>query len=416
MHCEIVTPAFISTPQPFGANPIGTGRQSQPHRDHRTDSILTAKRQGRLGARVWGQPAAAWSTLLILLAGTMVNSSSAASAWPARQPDPTAVLRRDRRPRKVLVGTVVSGYEVFSLSLEKRLQKLDDVVEAIAAQARVRHPAKRLDLVVLPESFLARPGDSLAQKTVRLEEVRERIAACARRHGCYLVVPLLLREPDPPLRYSNAAVLVDREGRVMGIYRKVHPVAPQGSDVLEDGITPGREFPVFACDFGRVGIQICFDLLYADGWQALAKQGAEMVALPSASPETVRPRRYAQQHQYYIVSATPRDHAAVFSPLGMLEAQALQEGAVLVHQVDLSFALMHWEAALEEGEALRRRFGDQVGFHYYRPEDMGIFWSNDPEMSVGQMIGSLGLTETDENVERIRLLQEKARGGPPAMP
>jgi predicted amidohydrolase len=326
------------------------------------------------------------------------------------------MLRRDRLPRKVLVGTVVSGYEVFSLPLEKRLQKMDDVVEAIAVQARSSYPAKRLDLVVLPEFLLARPGDALAQKTVRLEEVQQRIAACARRHECYLIVPLLLREPEPPLRYSNAAVLVDREGRTVGIYRKVHPVAPQGSEVLEDGTMPGREFPVFDCDFGRVGIQICFDMLYADGWRALAKQGAEIVALPSASPETVRPQMYALQHQYYIVSATPRDHAAVFSPLGLIEAQASQEGAVLVHQIDLSFALLHWEAVLEEGAALSRRFGDKVGFHYYRPEDTGIFWSNDPEMSIGRMIGSLGLTETDDDVERIRLLQEKARGGPPALP
>jgi hypothetical protein len=47
---------------------------------------------------------------------------------------------------------------------------------------------------------------------------------------------------------------------------------------------------------------------------------------------------------------------------------------------------------------------------------MGIFWSNDPAMSIGQMIRSLGLSETDAELERIRLLQGKARGGPPAVP
>jgi predicted amidohydrolase len=325
-------------------------------------------------------------------------------------------VRRDRLPRKVLVGTWVSGYDIFTQPLEKRLQKMEEVVDAIAVRARSDFPSKGLDLVVLPEYFVARPGETLAQKAVRLEDVQQQVAACARRHGCYLVVPLILREADPPLRCSNGALLVDREGRVTGIYRKVHPVAPQGSDVLEDGTVPGREFPVFNCDFGRLGIQICFDMLYADGWQALAKQGAEIVALPSASPETVHPRMYAFQHQYYIVSATPRDHAAVFSPFGMIEAEASRDGEVLVHEVDLSFALLHWEAALEEGEALRRKYGDKVGFHYYRPEDGGIFWSNDPKMSIGQMIGSLNLIETDDDVERIRILQEKARGGPPSTP
>jgi hypothetical protein len=57
-----------------------------------------------------------------------------------------------------------------------------------------------------------------------------------------------------------------------------------------------------------------------------------------------------------------------------------------------------------------------VGFHYYRPEDGGIFWSNDPATPIAQMIRTLGLTESDANVDRIRRLQEKARGGPPAAP
>lgn len=416
MHCEIVTAALNFVRQQLGAGPIGSGRPSGHHWKHRTASFSGATTRDRCCGRVGGQAAAAWSTLVILLAGMTMTSLPAASESPAQQPSPTAKVRHDGPPRKVLIGTVVSGDGVFSLPLEKRLQKMDDFVEAMAVQARNNFPAKRLDLAVLPEFFLGRPGDLLSQKTVRLAEVQQRIAACARRQGCYLVVPMLLQEADLPLRYSNAAVLVDREGRVVGIYRKVHPVVPQGSDVVEDGTTPGRDFPVFDCDFGRVGIQICFDMLNADGWRALAKQGAEIVALPSASPGTVRPCIYAHQYQYYIVSAVPRYHAAVFSPLGLIEAQATQEGAVLVHQIDLSFALLQWDAVLEDGEALSRKFGDKVGYHYYRSEDMGIFWSNDPAISIGQIIGSLGLIESDANVERVRILQDKARGGPPVMP
>jgi predicted amidohydrolase len=351
----------------------------------------------------------------LAFAGSPRSVPGAAAEIPGPPGSSSVSARRDGLPRKVLLGSVISGYEVFLLPLEKRLDRMDELVEAMSAQARANYPAKPLDLAVLPETFLARPGGSLAQQAVRMDEVQPRIAVCARRHGCYLIVPLLLQEADPPLRISNAAVLVDRGGRVAGIYRKVHVVAPQGSDVLENGTTPGRVFPVFECDFGRVGIQICFDMLYPDGWRALARQGAEIVALPSASPETVHPCIYALQHRYYIVSAAPRDHAAVFSPLGVIEAQVTQE-AVLVHQIDLSYAILHWEAVLEEGEGLRRRFGDRVGFHYYRPEDAGIFWSNDPGTPIAKMIASLGLSESDANVERVRRLQDNARGGPPVEP
>jgi predicted amidohydrolase len=359
---------------------------------------------------------ARWFALLataLIGFGVMATGLRTTAAEPPGPPGgPSVSSRRDGLPRKVLLGSVISGYEVFSLPLEKRLDRMDELVKAMSAQARASYPGKPLDLAVLPETFLARPGGSLAQQAVQLDEVLPRIAACARRHKCYLVVPLLLRERDLPSHISNAALLVDRGGGVAGIYRKVHLVAPQGSDVLENGTTPGRAFPVFECDFGRVGIQICFDLLYPDGWQALARQGAEIVALPSASPETVHPCLYALRHRYYIVSAAPRDHAAVFSPLGLIEAQVTRE-AVLVHQIDLSYAILHWEAVLEEGKGLRRRFGDKVGFHYYRPEDAGIFWSNDPETPIARMIASLGLSESDANTERVRRLQEKARGGPP---
>jgi beta-lactamase class A len=157
-------------------------------------------------------------------------------------------------------------------------------------------------------------------------------------------------------------------------------------------------------------------MLYRDGWDALAKQGAEIIALPSASAETARPCMYALQHEYYIVSAAPRDHAAIFSPLGSIEEQATEEGQILVQQIDLSFAVVHWDEALEDGVGLSRRFGQKIGFHYNRPEDQGIFWSNDSTTTIGQMISSLGLEPSATNVERLRLLQNKVRGTPPVLP
>ena len=322
----------------------------------------------------------------------------------------------ERPPRKVLIASAISGYQLFADPLEKRLDAMDAVVDRIADQAKKDYPGKRLDLAVLTEYFLANPGKSAAVQTIELGQVRSRVAACALRHGCYLIVPMLLKEAGPPPRYSNAAVLFDREGRVVGMYRKVHPVAPLGSDILEGGLTPGADFPVFSCDFGKLGIQICFDMLYDDGWKALAKQGAEIVALPSASSETVRPLTYAREFRYYILSSTPRDHAACYSPLGMIDSEVTHEGDILVREIDLSYEILHWEAELEEGEALRRKFGDKVGFHYYRAEDRGIFWSNDPETPIAAMVRSLGLVDENTKINRVRAVEDTIRGGPPIVP
>jgi len=372
-------------------------------------------RRGEPGRPGWRR-ARLGAALAIIWANAGAAAGSGADGATPATPAVASMPRAARPPRKVLVGTVVGGYALTTLPLDQRLRRMDEIVDAIAARARRQHPAKPLDLVVLPEYFLARPGDGLARTTVALAEVGPRIAACAIRHACYLVVPMLLHETDRPGHYSNAAVLVDRTGRVAGIYRKVHPVALQGSDVLEGGVEPGHDFPVFACDFGRLGIQICFDMLYRDGWQALARQGAEIVALPSASPETVHPSVYAFEYQYYIVSAVPRDHAAVYDPLGLIAAEATRDGDVLVQEIDLSFAILHWEEPLQEGEALRRRFGSRVGYRYHHDQDAGLFWSNDPALPIGRMAAELGLMDSDANAERVRRLEDRARGGPPAAP
>lgn len=327
-----------------------------------------------------------------------------------------SAARASRPPRKVLVGTGIVDYQLFSETLDRRLDRMDRMVDAIANEAARSYPGRTLDLVVLTEYFLANPGTTADVQTINLDDVRSRVAACVKRHGCYLVVPMLLREAGPPLHYSNAAVLFDRQGNVQGMYRKVHPVGAVGSKVLEGGLTPGGDFPVFNCDFGKLGIQICFDMLYEDGWKALAKEGAEIVALPSASPETVRPLTYAREYQYYIVGAASRDNASVISPLGMIDSEVTGEGDVLVREIDLSYEILHWEAQLDEGEALHRKYGSKVGYHYYRSQDMGIFWSNDPATPIGTMVSSLGLVDEATKIVQVRKLEDEVRGGPPVTP
>ena len=58
---------------------------------------------------------------------------------------------------------------------------------------------------------------------------------------------------------------------------------------MEHGSTPGKEEPVFQCDFGKLGIQICYDMDFDYGWRELARQGAELVAWPTQSPQTSQP-------------------------------------------------------------------------------------------------------------------------------
>ena len=329
-------------------------------------------------------------------------------------PEPT---RRpaDRPPRKVVIGTVIYGPYGDYPGLEKRLEILGDLVDQMARRAARQYPGHGLDLAILPETTVTSTHGKVHERAVPLKgRVRDTLGALAREHKSYLIAPMDLVEDGPGgTTFSNAAVLFDRKGEVLGIYRKRHPVAYVGSDELEGGITPGRECPVFDCDFGRLGIQICWDVQYADGWRALAEGGAEVVAWPTASPATVLPSAHAARHRYYVVSSTWRDNATVYEPTGMVAARIEDPSGVLVHQVDLSYAILGWSGFLKEGKALREKYGERVGSHYDRREDMGLFWSDDPAMTIGAMVRSIGGEDLDAQVDRNRRLQDAARKAGP---
>jgi predicted amidohydrolase len=346
--------------------------------------------------------------LLVCLAGTAMVADSQAGPPPPGDP----VSKADRPPRKVVVGTVIFGPYGKYPGLDERLEVLGRLIDEMASRASGKSPGRGLDLAILPESAVTSTTGAASARAIRLDgPVRETFGRLARKHKTYIVAPMDLAEDGAKgTTYANAAVLFDRKGEVAGIYRKAHPVALVGSDELERGITPGREFPVFDCDFGKLGIQICWDIQFDDGWAALAENGAEIVAWPSASPATAQPASRAGLNRYYVVSSTWREDATVFEPTGLIAAQVEPPGQVLVHQLDLSYAVLGWSAPLNNGKALTKTYGERVGYHYEPREDLGIFWSNDPKTTVGEMVRSLGLEEIDAQVARNRRLQDAARG------
>ncbi|HVT74758.1 MAG TPA: carbon-nitrogen hydrolase family protein [Lacunisphaera sp.] len=312
--------------------------------------------------------------------------------------------RANTPPRKIVVGTTVVD---FHGDLPARLELAGKLVDEAARSAAARY-GRGLDLMVLPEFALASgDGASAAQAVTLPGAVLDTLGAKARQHHAWIVAPMVLRESD---RVSNAAVLIDRTGGVAGIFRKNHPI-PDDHGVFEGGVTPGDGFPVFETDFGRLGILICWDMAYADAWDRLGAGGAEIVALPSASPQTLRPSAEALRHHYYVVTSTPKDNASVFDPIGRTVAQVTDRPGVLVHQLDLAYAILHWSENLHNGQALTQRFGDKAGYLYSDREDTGVFWSNDPHTPIGEMIRTLGLREMPDQIEAIERQVEASRAG-----
>jgi predicted amidohydrolase len=313
-------------------------------------------------------------------------------------------------PRKVIVGTAMQAFWGPHPGLRNRLDQLAGIVDQMAAQAKKIY-GRSLDLAVLPEAAITgeAEGDALAHSVPFEEQVREVFTRKAREHECYIVVPTYLLDSREKKLCSNAAILVGRKGEVLGTYRKIHLVVSLEHGTMEGGATPGDALPVFDCDFGKLGIQICYDMEFAYGWTELARKGAELIAWPTQSPQTSQPAFRAKANRCYIVSSTWRHNASIFEPTGKIAAQINPPQSILVHELDLSYALLPWSSKLRNGQALRQAYDDRVGFHYYEDEDCGIFWSNDPRITIGEMVRTIGVLELEDEMARVREIYRKAR-------
>jgi predicted amidohydrolase len=338
------------------------------------------------------------------LLGTLLCSTGLTAELTARKPG----------PRKVIVGT--SMYNMFHKypGPEKRLEELGELIDQMAKSAAEKYPGHKLDIAALPEAAVNGNAKGPASEiSLPLEGlVLDTMAAKAREHGCYIVVPLFMVDDPNKDLYSNAAVLLDRSGNVAGIYRKVFPVSGKTDTVLEGGVTPGTEAPVFDCDFGRVGLQICFDIEFDAGWEAMGRDGAELVIWPTQSPGQIRPAIRARQNDYFVLSSTWRNNAALLDPTGHAIREIRGPDGVFVEQIDLDYAIVGWQPPLRNGQAFSKKYGDRAGYRYSEAEDSGIFWSNDPAKPVMEMVRELGLELWADNVARNRALQDEFRGGP----
>ncbi len=189
------------------------------------------------------------------------------------------------------------------------------------------------DLIVLPEAMTA-VGTELSYLQVAEPipgPTSERLGEKAREHHCYLVACYNEREGNA---VYNTAVLIDRQGKVVGKYRKCY--LPR--EEIEAGLTPGNECPVFQTDFGTVGMMICWDVAYVEVAQRLALQGAELILMPIwDGDETLMKARAAENHVYLATSAYGNP-SQIFDPTGKVLAttERSPERGYALAEIDLS--------------------------------------------------------------------------------
>lgn len=188
-----------------------------------------------------------------------------------------------------------------------------------------------VDLIVLPEGITVigtgKTYVDVAEPAAGPTAVR--LGAVARAKKSWIVAGIYEREG--PVVY-NTAILLDRQGKLAGKYRKVY----LPSDEVERGLTPGDSYPVFETDFGKIGMMICYDVFYADPARALALAGAEIIAMPIWGGNTTLAAARSIENRVFLVSSGYDYPTRIQDPTGAIIASTSVQGSVALATVDLN--------------------------------------------------------------------------------
>jgi predicted amidohydrolase len=155
---------------------------------------------------------------------------------------------------------------------------------------------------------------------------------------------------------ANRSFLFDPKGRIEARYDKVHLFdvnLPSGETYRESNtVAPGCEAVVANLPFARIGMSVCYDLRFPQLYRTLAKNGAEILTMPSAFTETtgkahwhVLLRARAIENGCFVmapaqggVHANGRHtygHSLIVGPWGDILAEGGVDPAVVAAEIDL---------------------------------------------------------------------------------
>ena len=306
-------------------------------------------------------------------------------------------------PREVWVG---------ALTMDEMRPRNQEEAVSLTLERMDRLAPQKPDIVCLTETFpmaALRPSPPYSQLAEPVPgPTTTRIGAWARAHNAYVICPIHERAEG---KIFNTAVLVDRGGRVAGSYRKIHVVESE----MEAGASCGRAAPAaIQTDFGRIGIQICFDVNWPEEWATLKRDGAEIVFWPSAYPGGRALYPLAWRNIYPIVSVPwyRPGVAEVIDLTGDVVASSGRWEPWVCAPVNLEKGLFHTDFHIGKVRRLEARYGRGVRIKWLHLEHWFALEVLAKDLTVAQLKAEFGLVPLDEYLARATAAQQADRKRP----
>lgn len=278
-----------------------------------------------------------------------------------------------KRLRKVIAAAIQPGYisipEPYRCMSDTYTNHPGEIIENyVKAQLEVtaglleQAGKEGCDIVVTSEDMtgLTEYAMDITEKNIfpELAELSQvlaeaRLAGIAAKHSMYVVGCFFKRAGG---HICNTAVIFGRNGDIVGEYRKTHlPFNEKWQ------CTPGDDISVFELDFGKVGVCICYEMMFPEFMEVQSLKGAEIVLHPTLGygwydeigEATLRTR--ANDNSVYIATSKNYSYnsagkSSIIDFWGQVLSQGgFYENAVVKRELDLDFKKTqpHWHYSVQ---------------------------------------------------------------------
>ena len=263
------------------------------------------------------------------------------------------------------------------------------------------------DIICLPETFPYLNMSFTAESIIKLAERKpypllNPYKKYARENQCYIICPIITYENN---RCYNTAVLVDRSGNIQDEYKKIHPAPGE----MVYGVHPGPDkAKVWDTDFGKIGVQICFDMQWNDGWQSLMDGEADIIFWPSAFSGNTLIKGRAWQCKTFTASSTNKGVARICDMTGeVIAATGQWNQQWICSPVNLNKRVVHSWPYVNKFDDVIKKYGRKVTITNYHEEEWSVFESNDPNIKIKDVLKDFDILDYNQHIRKYDAEQKK---------
>ncbi|TXT35516.1 MAG: amidohydrolase [Planctomycetota bacterium] len=237
------------------------------------------------------------------------------------------------------------------------------------------------------------------------------VSKIAREFNTAIIAPFIERQGT---RRFNSVPIVDRQGKLVLVYRKNYPTIGE----LEMGITPGHEVPVADCDGVRVGATVCFDLNFDHVAVELERQKAQLIFWPSMYWGGALLQHWAMRYGFVMAAAYGAESCIVdmngryLAKIGN-DTLKVRQGYLppwAIADINVNRELFHLDDNQKHFVAMREKYGPDLDIEVEEPEGYFLLASRRPDLTVETIAAEFHLeTLRDYLARSVKLRNERLK-------